>query len=88
MSKQRRKVRENKAPVVNKNGYFSETTNSLQISFIGKDHWVGDEALILNEDASYPFSVITNSRVVVYEITIEDLMSHLSKDIVHSIKKN
>jgi len=80
--------RRKKVHVASKQAYFSETTNSLQISIFGKNHWVGEEALVLEEGISYPFSVITNSKVVVYETTIEDLLHHLSKDIIHSIKKN
>lgn len=84
------KARKKKAKhdFVNLKGYFSQTTNSLQISLIGENHWIGDEALVIDEGQPYPFSVITSSRVVVYEITREDLLQKLPKDVTHVLKRN
>jgi hypothetical protein len=76
-----------KHDLVSKKGYFSQTTNSLQISIIGKNHWIGREALIIQEGDQYPFSVVTNSRVIVYEISVDELVQKLPKDVVHILKK-
>lgn len=43
---------------VNKKGYFSETTNSLQLSIVNENHWIGEEVLVIKEQP-YPYSVVT-----------------------------
>jgi len=84
----KRRKRRKKIHVASKNGYFSDTTNSLQISIVGKNHWIGDEALVLGENVAYPFSVVSNSKVIVYEISIEDLMHSLPQNISLMLSKN
>jgi hypothetical protein len=83
MSKKRKKVH-----IASKNGYFSDTINSLQICNVGRGHWIGDEALVMGEGVPYPFSVITNSRVIVYETTVEKFKLNLPKDTIYALLKN
>ena len=85
-SKKRKRRKKLYVPI--KSGYFSNTTNSLQISIIGQDYLIGDEVLVLDQGSPYPFSVITNSKVTVYEITVDNLFSNLPKDIIHEIKRS
>jgi len=85
--KSKKRKRRKKLYVPVNNGYFSNTTNSLQISIVSEDYIIGDEVLVLDQDSTYPFSVITNSKVIVYEITVENLLNHLPKDIIHDLKK-
>lgn len=59
----------------------------MQISIINENNWIGEEALIL-KGKPYPFSVITNSKVVTYEITLEDALSKIPKEVLTHIEKS
>jgi len=87
MSNTRKRKHQLNHNIVNNKGYFSNTTNSLQISIISNNHWIGDEVLIMRNEP-YPYSVITNEKVIVYEISVEDVLSKIPKDLLHNLERN
>ena len=58
--------------VINNKGYFSKTTNSMQIGMVSTKQFIGDELMLL-ADEPLPYSIITRGRVVAYEISAESL---------------
>ena len=59
----------------------------MQISFINENNWIGDEVLVIG-NTPYPFSIISNSKVVLYEITLEDAYAKIPKEVLVNLEKN
>lgn len=67
-------------------GYFSQTMNTFQLGFIDEKEWAGNE-IIIYKDSILPFSIVTNSYVEAYQISKEDLLNKIPKDIQNSVEK-
>ena len=75
-----------KHSVVNNKGYFSKTTNTMNIGLVTKNQMIGEESLLLG-DRPLPYSVITWGEVRAYRISWSDLLN-FPQNIQEFLKRN
>lgn len=63
------------------NGYTSNTLRTVQLGLISTYDWVGDDLLIATDPSKYlhEFSAIAKTKLITYEITLNDLQKIPSK---------